>query len=382
MERAVATQRLKPPVRLFLVTLLAVLVSGVLLVRTTTITRIEIIDNATGAAQIEHCRDTRSRQHVSDDKMNEGFFQHPTALIQVVEDDTETLEIRIPLMLHQIVPPDSSRYESYISSWEHISIENDNKTVRIHWKDRFLYTDNDLPKIIRKLNSAKLWNGWKNFGVLIEKVDFARYALMYLNGGVYADADQELVDLAGLIHLITFEARMNFSPRAGEDNDGIILLPFESGGPWNFQQVGQALMISTRPHQRYWWDLMQYAVDNYNASCSVLQNTGPMMMTNFWNDRLIKGRPSHEDDSFRSYLSNPIYQNVRLSKRLDGGMDGEASTQAITKHNMGGTWINNNNDSGSGQGHSEQLQACRHRIPWSCRFCQQDSERTVVTVAK
>ena len=300
----------------------------------------------------------------------------------------------IPLILHQIVPPDYlTKYKSHIASWDHHETtgkEGDDASYRhtapgpdpantttttattsIYWKDHVLYKDDDLSTIVRRTNSTKLWNGWHKFERFIEKVDFVRYALMYNDGGIYADADQQLLDADGLVDLVDSHTRGGES-----DDDGIILLPFESGGEWNFEQIGQALMISTQPKQQFWWDLMHYVVDNYNKSCNVLQNTGPMMMTNFWSEHVVVVvEDKLKGEEGQVFSKN--YPNVRLSKRLDGGMNAETASQAITKHHMGGSWIKNNENGFSAlqSSHSQQLQTCRDRIPWSCRFCQQESRR-------
>lgn len=98
----------------------------------------------------------------------------------------------------------------------------------------------------------------------IERSDFARYAILYRDGGVYSDLDQELWDALRL---------------QGLANSGLVVLPVEV-----YQSAGllaQAIMISP-PRHAFWLELMQYIARNYRRRCSPPENTGPVALTNFF----------------------------------------------------------------------------------------------------
>ena len=60
-------------------------------------------------------------------------------------------------------------------------------------------TDNDDMAGIVNSTVPHFFAAWRNFST-IEQVDFSRYALLYREGGVYADTDQE-VCFARSLHL-------------------------------------------------------------------------------------------------------------------------------------------------------------------------------------
>ena len=222
-----------------------------------------------------------------------------------------------PRVLHQILPPDTSRYEAWIHSW-----------TRSGLLERRTYGDEDLQEVVQALGSEQILAGWTEMARMIEKVDFVRYALLYQYGGVYADADQELINTTALERVLEWNT---------------VALAFEQGGPWDVEQVGQALMISP-PRHPFWWDLMEFMVDHYNSTCNVLLNTGPIGMTRFWN------------------ANGDKYQDVRLTKLLDGRNDPAMFNASSTLHHMGGTWVDPN--------HKAQLDACPDTMT-RCDACEQ-----------
>ena len=99
---------------------------------------------------------------------------------------------------------------------------------------------------------------------IVERVDMARLAIMYLHGGVYADLDMELRSAA----LLRCAVRLNR-----------IILPYEVG-----RLIGQSILISP-PNQLFWKQLAHRLVQDYNSSCYEPQNTGPDAITRVWNER-------------------------------------------------------------------------------------------------
>ena len=105
----------------------------------------------------------------------------------------------------------------------------------------------------------------QRFRTLIERVDVARYALMHAHGGVYADADQELISAPRL---------------SAAACSGLTVLPVESvieGHGWSERLstrvlVGQSLLISP-PRTPFWLALLRFLVDRYDPNCCIAKHS-------------------------------------------------------------------------------------------------------------
>src|SRR5262245_10095931 len=86
----------------------------------------------------------------------------------------------IPHILHQTwqteeLPPHFARWRA---GW---------RALHPHWEHRF-YTDSDIARIIA--DRAPQWRAtFEALTIPIQRVDFFRYLIVYLDGGVYADLD-------------------------------------------------------------------------------------------------------------------------------------------------------------------------------------------------
>lgn len=109
----------------------------------------------------------------------------------------------------------------------------------------------------------------------IERVDFARYALLYNHGGFYLDADMECVS-----SLSNFLKRMD----AEEEGKAVFATepPSHNGLYGASRVVCNAAMASPKGHP-FWVALMDYIVENYGAGAKAVSNpvksTGPMAIT-------------------------------------------------------------------------------------------------------
>lgn len=133
--------------------------------------------------------------------------------------------------------------------------------------DYYLIDDDDLRKIVKKAVPEYL-EDYDNFSHNIERVDFARYALLYLYGGVYADLD-------------------TFPQHSIEKwaSKGTIVLGCEPREHANEMYkrdrvVCNALMISPPGHP-FWKDLMEYITDHYEHNYEPVETTGPIAVTHF-----------------------------------------------------------------------------------------------------
>jgi hypothetical protein len=143
--------------------------------------------------------------------------------------------------------------------------------------ERKFYTDADLDAAVRKI-TPQFYPQWLNFSRPIEKADFARYVLLYGEGGIYADLDVELLrpmyDLCECgSALLPMELLWELPPR-------VSYLRKRKRHTRLF--MGQSVMISPKGWE-VWLDLMQYLVDNYVQDGYETFNTGPDGVTAFFN---------------------------------------------------------------------------------------------------
>jgi hypothetical protein len=109
---------------------------------------------------------------------------------------------------------------------------------------------------------------YDSFTQNIERVDFARYIIMYL-GGVYADMD-----------MVPFKSIDKYV-----DMGKIVLgrEPLEHARNLYKREIVicNAIMISP-PKQKFWVDLINYIAKNYEHNMGAVYTTGPMAMTKLY----------------------------------------------------------------------------------------------------
>lgn len=146
------------------------------------------------------------------------------------------------------------------------------------WRDThpdyewILLDDDDLRDMVEKITPQYLeaYDGFEHF---IERVDFARYAILYCYGGVYSD-----MDVKPLKRIDRF-VESNKIVLGSEPKEHTLLLYGRKSVPCN------AFMISP-PGEPFWLEFMEYIVKNYNhKSGRPVWNTGPMALTKFIEER-------------------------------------------------------------------------------------------------
>ncbi len=158
---------------------------------------------------------------------------------------------RTPKKIHQIwyqgLPPDDPVYNKSQAEW---------KRLHPDWKYMF-WTEVELSKVVKKIvpQYHQFWGSMK----MIEQIDFARYAMLYQEGGVYTDLD--------IIPVRQFDKLVELNrPIMG----------------WEPQDhIGNAIMISP-PGCDMWLQIMDEIVSGYTALTNPVSNTGPVMLTNWY----------------------------------------------------------------------------------------------------
>lgn len=163
----------------------------------------------------------------------------------------------IPHILHQTwksrhVP---MRFRRFVASWrQHNRLEH-----------RF-YSDGDLRRLVASHfpQYLALYDG---FACNLERTDFARYVMMYVEGGVYADLDMEC--LQPIDCLLESEG-----PVIGtEPREHIKLYRTDT-------LLCNAILLSP-PGNPLWRELLAYIAAIYRPNGNVVYNTGPMALTTF-----------------------------------------------------------------------------------------------------
>eukprot|EP00943_MAST-04B_sp_MAST-4B-sp1_P009251 g9251.t1 len=147
------------------------------------------------------------------------------------------------------------------------------------WNYRFW----DEPKILKMVEEhfPEFVTKFNSFDALIKKIDFARYLIMFLYGGLYVDMDFEAFrPIDPLIY--SFSGINNNGERYDSRYAGPSVLLSEEGST---KTINCAVLASAPRHPFYWLVIHEVLrrEDEYNdknVSLGVLHSTGPVMLTN------------------------------------------------------------------------------------------------------
>lgn len=180
--------------------------------------------------------------------------------------------------------------------------------------DHPLYTDEDLREVIRT-HLPQYLRAYDSFTQPIERVDFARIALLYVYGGVYADLDTEPLKPIDV----------------WVDKNTIVLgrEPLEHARTLYKREVVlcNAFMISPAKQQLF-LDFLDYIVAHYEPYYKPVENTGPMAMTKFYE--------AHPNAFSSAIITNPC---VFFPIIGDGTVSKECNiNDAYVQHLWHNTW--------------------------------------------
>ena len=189
-----------------------------------------------------------------------------------------------------------------------------------------LYDDDDLIKVIRE-HFPQYLKDFNSFHYNIERVDFWRYAMLYVYGGVYSDLD--------VFPMKSIDVFL-------EKNQVVIgREPIEHAREYNGTDflLCNAFMISPKGNP-FWLHLMEFIIKKYKHG-SPVETTGPGIMTKMYNQHpeFFKNVIITEPNSFYPITFNKsnnvqeyqgkIYKN--LSKTCD-------MKDAYVVHMWEGSW--------------------------------------------
>jgi len=131
-----------------------------------------------------------------------------------------------------------------------------------------LLDDDDLRSIVSDVVPQYL-EDYDSFSYTIEKVDFARYAILYKYGGIYADMDtypyKSLDTFVNLNKIVLGKEPVEHAQKI-----------------YNKKEIlCNALMISP-PNEELWLKFMDFIIENYEHNFDAVYNTGPLAMTDFF----------------------------------------------------------------------------------------------------
>ena len=211
---------------------------------------------------------------------------------------------KTPKIIHQIwyqgVPPPDPIYRKSTTEWK-----------RLHPNYEYMFWEQTLMSDIVKLVVPQHHRFWGSMR-MIEQIDFARYAILYKIGGIYSDLDiipiknfDDLVDLSRPI--------MGWEPR---------------------KHIGNALMMSP-PNMSIWLNIMDAIVAKYNRSSNPVDNTGPAILTRWYEEH----KPS-EIALAKSHIFYPMTFNickiacVGSCNCLDPGVDFKTASKDCCYHEV------------------------------------------------
>jgi mannosyltransferase OCH1-like enzyme len=192
----------------------------------------------------------------------------------------------IPRIIHQTAPSDKSKWHPI---WEH---------CQKSWREKFpsweykFWSDEDLDDFMKN-KCGWFYDTWRNYPKNIQRIDAARYFILYEYGGIYADMD--------------FECLNNFEHEIPEDKVSFAESPVKNR--WiNMETHQNALMISPAKHP-FWIFVFNALVDNLNRP-HVLFSTGPQIIMHAMNKvpEMVHSLPSDKfspeyDKNFKNVAS-------------------------------------------------------------------------------
>ena len=198
----------------------------------------------------------------------------------------------IPNIIHQIFF-DLGKGKKFTDFPLFVKYHNKQKEINNNFTV-YLWNEEQIENIVKKY---EFYNIYKNFRYQIQKVDLAKYLLLYEYGGVYLDLDLE--PLRNISDLLDKNILLCNSPREHCQNN----------------------CIGSEKKNPLFLDLINYSINEYQnkkdievyntwQSRFIIQTTGPKMMARFF--KQYKNIPINkiiEVPDFKEYVDNPYFRD-------------------------------------------------------------------------
>jgi len=194
---------------------------------------------------------------------------------RIVEKFSDINDNNIPKIIHQTAPSDKNK-------WDPLWFECQ-KTWKKHFPspeyEYILWTDEDLENLI-KTDFPSYLQIYKGYKKNIQRIDMARYFILYKYGGIYADMDY-----------MTYQNFSHLLP----NKISIVESPYK-----NNEHIQNSLMISPK-HQDFWLNVIEKSKTRLNEE-NVLKSTGPALISDvyFENTNLVNVLPHNLWNSYKN----------------------------------------------------------------------------------
>ena len=207
----------------------------------------------------------------------------------------------IPKIIHQTAPSDKNKWHPI---WH---------TCQESWLTHFkspeyeyrMWSDEDLDNLI-KTDFNYFYDIYKSYSKNINRIDIARYFILYKYGGIYADMDYKCFN--------------NFYNIIPSDKISISESPYKYN-----EHLQNALMISPKNHP-FWIKVINEAIPRSKDETKnedILYQTGPVLISDV-------------------YFKNKDMVNVLPKELWNPHKNDTNETNIITKHYGSVVWFNNN----------------------------------------
>ena len=188
----------------------------------------------------------------------------------------ETFSRNIPKIIHQTAPKDKSKWkkEWYTCQETWLKFFPEPEYKHIMWYDE------DLENLIEK-DFPSFYNIYKSYEKNIQRIDIARYFILYKYGGIYADMD--------------YMCMKNFYNLLPSDKVSI------SESPYKDNELLQNALMASNIKNDFWLKVIDEAIVRKNSN-NVLYTTGPRLISYVYllNKEMVNVLPFHLYNPSRS----------------------------------------------------------------------------------
>lgn len=160
------------------------------------------------------------------------------------------------------------------------------------WKEKnsnyqyVLWDENSINKLIKNINIDWIAETYNSYEIMIQKIDFAKYLILYYIGGIYMDMDIEcLKSLDNLLELPNMKNKNFIASKLIYDIEQVAIILFS--GNLNIKTLINNAVIMCESRHDIMWDTLYSAYINKNNIYKnksnflyIFSSTGPLMLTN------------------------------------------------------------------------------------------------------